>query len=209
MNINEKIYNILINEFEREDVLYELRNIYKYIENNYFRYYEFEYYILYKLKDLLWFNIELQNNKLGLSNLKDLGNKFKIFQQINDNLILNSKDLSQLNNELLFIKNNWDSNWKLVELYSEDNNKWNKNNNIIVYDKLENPRKYNYFKKSKIVDKNNKNIYMNKDVLLCKIDDKLGDSYLNNILYDKIINLQLLCDNCINNDFYLIFKGVN
>lgn len=209
-SLYQKIYNLIINNnVKKEDVLEEIGKTYKYIENLYFDYFEIDYNILYKIKDLLWYNIELTGKKIGLSNLKDIGCKFRIMNQIENNVILNNNDLINLNKELNYIINNWNPEWKLVELFSEDTNIWDKNFDVIIYNQNENPRKYNYYKKSKLMDENNKNLYLNKNVILCRIDGKLGDSYINNILNNNIIRLYEICKSCINNDKSLIIKGKN
>lgn len=208
----EKIYNLFLNEVKKEDILYEMNKAYQYIENMYFEYFNFEYETIYHLKDLLWYNVEHLSQsdvKYGLTNLSTIGSKFKIINQIENNVIINIEEIKALKDELIYIKNNWNSEWKIARLYSEDKEIWSKEDNVIIHDKTESPRKYNYYKKTSILNNDNKNMYLNKDVVLCEIDSKLGDYYLNNIMYDCILNLFDICNNCINDNKYLIFKGVN
>jgi hypothetical protein len=49
---------------------------------------------------------------------------------------------------------------------------------------------------------------MNKDVVLCKLKGKIGDNFINNILYDNILKLKELCKTCLEENKYLILKGV-
>lgn len=209
----KQVYDLLLkNNIKKENILYELNNVYKYIETIYFDYFEFEYTILYHIKDILWYNVEhLSNNKIefGLTNLSTIGSKFKIINQLDNNVILNIDEIQQLKNELDYVKNNLNDNWKVAKLYSEYKNSWTKDDNVIIYNKSENPRKYNYYKKTNILDINNKNMYINKDVVLCEIDSKLGDSYIKNIIYNTILNLYNKCNSCIKENKFLIFKGVN
>lgn len=202
----EEIYSILIsNNIEKENILFELNKIYSYIENKYYKYFFIKQEILFYIKDIIWYNLEfLPNNEqeYGLYDFSTLGSKFNLISQLDNNIILNNNNINDLKNELKIVINNWNKNWKVAKIFTDiEENK--ESNEVIIYKKGESPRKYNYYKKTPIIDKNNHNIYMNKNVMLCEIDSILGDFYLNNIIYNKIKNLYELCNN---DNKYLIIK---
>jgi hypothetical protein len=209
MQLYEDIYNLLIKNVDKEDILQELGKLYNYIENKYFKYFEFDYSTIYLLKDTLWFNIEHTGDRIGLTNLKDVGSKFKIINQFENNLILNKEDIEKLKEEINYLIDNWNNDWIMAEIYSDnDTNVWNKHSNVIIHNENESPRKYNYFKRTSIINDENKHLFMNKDVVLCKLNGKIGDNFINNILYDNILKLKELCKTCLEENKYLILKGV-
>ena len=189
----EKVYNIFKNE---ENPLKEILSFYNYVYDTYYNEFKIDYNSLYLLKDLIWYNLELKSEyKFGLNNFNDLGSKYKIFSQLDDNLFLTNDEVKLLLKELLEIQNLWSKNWLVAHIYTDIEELKDKQvNQVIIYKKGENPRKYNYYKKTTIIDENNNNIYMNKDVMLCEIDGSLGEYSLNNILYDKLLQLIAVCN---------------
>ncbi len=190
-------YETLYDQFKNEDnPLKEILLFYNYVYNTYYCEFKIDYKTLYLLKDLVWYNLELQNDyKFGLQNFNDLGSKYKILSQLDDNLFLNNEEAELLLKELLDIQNQWSNDWNIVHIYTDIEELKDKDvNQVICYKKGENPRKYNYYKKTTIIDENNKNIYMNKDVMLCEVDGILGEYSLNNLLYDKLTQLIAVCN---------------
>lgn len=190
----EEIYNKYF--IKQDNPLKEILMFYKYIYDKYFNEFMIDYNTLYYLKDLIWYNLELNNEyKYGLQSLKDLGSKYHIFSQLDDNLYLSTDDVGNLLKELLEIQQQWNNEWSVVHIYTDiEELKDKKVDQIICYKKGESPRKYNYYKKTTIIDENNQNIYLNKDVMLCEVDGKLGEYSLNTLLYNKLLELISLCN---------------
>lgn len=194
---NEKFYDDLYNHFKNFDnPLKEILLFYNYIYNNYYSEIKIDYNSLYLLKDIVWYNLELSTDyKFGLLNFNDLGNKYKIFNQLDNNLFLTNSETEILLNELLEIQNLWNPDWNVVHIYTDIEELKDKSvNQVICYKKGESPRKYNYYKKTTIIDPDNNNYYLNKDVMLCEVDGILGEYSLNNLLYDKLLQLIAACN---------------
>lgn len=194
-NIYENLYKEFV-KLNSENPLSEIINFYNSVYNEYYSEFTIDYKTLYLLKDLIWYNLELNvDYKFGLQNFNTLGSKFKIINQLDNNLFLNIEESKKLYDELIEIKNKWNNDWNIVHIYTDNEELNNKKvTQVICYKKGENPRKYNYYKKTTIIDEHNNNIYMNKDVMLCEVDGKLGEYSLNHLLYDKLIQLIEVCN---------------
>lgn len=179
-----------------EDLLKKTLDLYNYVKNTYYEYFNMEAKTLYIIQDMIWYNLELKEKQQGKISIQDKGTKYSILQSLTNEVILNKQDKHKLRQELEDILKKWDKDWDIIYVYTDIAENQNKKlNDIIVYKKGESPRKYDYYKKTTLLDVDGKNIYLNKDVLLGELDNKLGEYYLSSILYDKIQELIKLCNN--------------
>ena len=179
------IFNEISNKTNR-DILIEIQNFYEYIYENDYIEFEINNAYLTAIKDIVWYNMLLQSEyKFGLNKF-DISNS--LFQKLDNNIILNKEQREELLLEVTNITQQWSSDWQVAKVYCETESASN-SNQIIIHRSNESPRKYNYYKKTTIIDPNNNNIYMNKDVLLCEVSGKLGDYSINNILYNCLSQL--------------------
>lgn len=200
------MYNNIIEQLGiDEDLLKKTWDLYEYVKNTYYDYYDVQMNLLYMVQDMVWYNLECDKKNLGLNTLKKRGSKFGVFQALNDQIILNKSDKEQLENELSIIITKWDTGWDIIHVYTDiAENQQKQLDGIIIHNKNESPRKYDYYKKTALLDEQGHNIYKNKEVMLGELDGKLGEYYLNNILQDKVQELKKLCQG----DKFLFIRNV-
>ena len=205
-HLSEQILKILIdNNIKREDISQTLDSIKQDIELGLWIKVELSSTIFFKLKDTIFYNFEYcnyNNEKVGKTTIKDYGKNYPtlMFNSFGDNYFYDDT-LKKLHKELLDIKNKWNQDIMMAELYSQNEFEWvvneEESSKLIIYDKeTETPMKYGYYNNyySNIYGTNGKPIKFDNNIILCsiyKMDLYREFNSLTNVLNELINNISL------------------
>lgn len=216
--ITQKVYDLLKeNGIPKREILQVLYRVSTELESEMWEKITISPMMFDSLKDIVWYNLEhlpQGGEAKGLSELKYLSTLYPHFIfAANESPLLGLEYVKNLYIEIDNIIKAWNGKWKLVGLFTKSSAGWHGGDDpskVIIYEKGESPAKYGYNQTyGSILGSNGKQIKkINEDVVLCAVDDEIGDYVNGQILYNTLVKLKEACKRAIqyNKDVMIEFE---
>ena len=216
--ITQKVYDLLEqNGIPKRDMVKVLDRISLEMESELWEKITISPVMFDSLKDIVWYNLEhlpQGGEAIGLSDLRYLSTLYPYFIfAANESPVLPLEYVKNLYTEIDNIIKAWNGKWKFVGLFTKSSAGWHggeEPSKLIIYGKGESPSKYGYKQTyGSILGSNEKQIQkLTEDIVLCAVDDEIGDYVNGQILYNTLVKLKEVCKRAIqyNKDVMIEFE---